>query len=79
MSSFARTYLPIGLAVGFGIWNGYYTFAPEFKEQQRKREEREKKEKPPATRPGEVSKPTHPSDPNMMDTKDQSKDRTSSP
>ncbi|KAI0843678.1 hypothetical protein F5Y06DRAFT_291597 [Hypoxylon sp. FL0890] len=34
MSSFGRTFIPIGLAVAFGVWNGYYTFNPAFKEHQ---------------------------------------------
>ncbi|KAI1412378.1 hypothetical protein F5Y13DRAFT_163467 [Hypoxylon sp. FL1857] len=33
MSSFGR-YIPLGLAVAFGIWNGYYAFKPAFKELQ---------------------------------------------
>ncbi|KAI1102021.1 hypothetical protein F4804DRAFT_314275 [Jackrogersella minutella] len=36
MSSFGRTFLPIGLAVVFGIANGYYAFKPSLKEAQEK-------------------------------------------
>ncbi|KAI2464289.1 hypothetical protein F4781DRAFT_413424 [Annulohypoxylon bovei var. microspora] len=35
MSSFGRTFIPIGLAVAFGMFNGYYVFAPMFREQQK--------------------------------------------
>ncbi|KAI0900297.1 hypothetical protein F4806DRAFT_491184 [Annulohypoxylon nitens] len=34
MSSFGRTFIPIGLAVAFGIFNGYYAFAPTLREHQ---------------------------------------------
>ncbi|KAI8960871.1 hypothetical protein F5Y11DRAFT_328375 [Daldinia sp. FL1419] len=40
MSSFTRTAIPIGLAVAFGIWNGYYVLNPAFKEQQEKAQQR---------------------------------------
>ncbi|KAI0802322.1 hypothetical protein GGR55DRAFT_454847 [Xylaria sp. FL0064] len=33
MSSFGRIYVPLGLAVVFGIANGYYAFQPLLKEQ----------------------------------------------
>ncbi|KAI0965991.1 hypothetical protein F4678DRAFT_451002 [Xylaria arbuscula] len=33
MSSFARSYVPLGLAIVFGIANGYYAFQPLLKEQ----------------------------------------------
>ncbi|OTA65077.1 hypothetical protein K449DRAFT_392159 [Hypoxylon sp. EC38] len=36
MSSFTRTFIPIGLAIAFGVWNGYYAFNPAFKEHQQK-------------------------------------------
>ncbi|OTB04528.1 hypothetical protein M426DRAFT_320647 [Hypoxylon sp. CI-4A] len=35
MSSFGRTFIPIGIAVAFGVWNGYYAFNPALKEQQK--------------------------------------------
>ncbi|KAI1381319.1 hypothetical protein F4677DRAFT_402661 [Hypoxylon crocopeplum] len=35
MSSFGRQFIPIGLAVVFGIVNGYYAFNPALKEQQK--------------------------------------------
>ncbi|KAI0202542.1 hypothetical protein F4808DRAFT_420490 [Astrocystis sublimbata] len=36
--SFGRTYLPAGIAILFGIVNGYYAFQPLLKEQQEKRD-----------------------------------------
>ncbi|KAI1453819.1 hypothetical protein F4805DRAFT_442258 [Annulohypoxylon moriforme] len=35
MSSFGRTFIPIGLAVAFGIFNGYYAFGPIFRDHQK--------------------------------------------
>ncbi|KAI0100713.1 hypothetical protein F4776DRAFT_649425 [Hypoxylon sp. NC0597] len=35
MSSFTRTFIPIGLAIAFGVWNGYYAFDPAFKDHQK--------------------------------------------
>ncbi|KAI1805691.1 hypothetical protein F4811DRAFT_203812 [Daldinia bambusicola] len=40
MSSFARVALPIGLAVGFGVWNAYYVLEPALKEEEEKRQQR---------------------------------------
>ncbi|KAI0884884.1 uncharacterized protein GGS22DRAFT_164563 [Annulohypoxylon maeteangense] len=34
MSSFGRAFIPIGLAVAFGILNGYYAFGPLLQEHQ---------------------------------------------
>ncbi|KAI0518537.1 hypothetical protein F5B22DRAFT_644844 [Xylaria bambusicola] len=34
--SFARNYVPLGLAIVFGIANGYYAFQPDLKEQHQK-------------------------------------------
>ncbi|KAI2611681.1 uncharacterized protein GGS25DRAFT_205475 [Hypoxylon fragiforme] len=39
MSSFGRTILPVGLAVAFGIWNGFYAFSPAFQEERQRREQ----------------------------------------
>ncbi|KAI1126559.1 hypothetical protein F5Y10DRAFT_266993 [Nemania abortiva] len=36
MSLFARNYVPIGLAIVFGIVNGFYAFQPLLKEQRQK-------------------------------------------
>ncbi|GAW14756.1 hypothetical protein ANO14919_041590 [Xylariales sp. No.14919] len=41
--SFARNYVPLGLAIVFGITNGYYAFQPIL------RDEHAKKEIPPKT------------------------------
>ncbi|KAI0537011.1 hypothetical protein GGR58DRAFT_473153 [Xylaria digitata] len=38
MSLFARNYVPLGLAIVFGIANGYYAFQPLLKEQHEKTE-----------------------------------------
>ncbi|KXJ89639.1 hypothetical protein Micbo1qcDRAFT_164930 [Microdochium bolleyi] len=37
MSFFVSRVLPLGFAIGFGIWNGYYAFNPVFKEQMEKK------------------------------------------
>ncbi|KAI5858163.1 hypothetical protein GGS23DRAFT_341157 [Durotheca rogersii] len=34
MSSLVRGFLPISLAIAFGIWNGYYAFDTSLREQQ---------------------------------------------
>lgn len=39
--SWLRNILPVGLAVGFGIWNAQYVFKPALVEERRKREEQE--------------------------------------
>ncbi|KAI1300778.1 hypothetical protein F5Y03DRAFT_363533 [Xylaria venustula] len=36
MSAFGRSYVPLGLAIVFGIANGYYAFQPVLKEQHQK-------------------------------------------
>ncbi|KAI1213646.1 uncharacterized protein F4807DRAFT_408567 [Annulohypoxylon truncatum] len=35
MSSFGRNFIPISLAVAFGMLNGYYVFGSTFKEHQK--------------------------------------------
>ncbi|KAI0106994.1 hypothetical protein GGR51DRAFT_162761 [Nemania sp. FL0031] len=39
MSLFARNYVPLGLAILFGIANGYYAFQPMLLEQHQKKSE----------------------------------------
>ncbi|KAI8625889.1 hypothetical protein F5Y19DRAFT_479227 [Xylariaceae sp. FL1651] len=49
MSSFARSYLPLGFAVVFGIGNAYYAFQPMLKGQHEKSELASKDGQQPAT------------------------------
>ncbi|KAI0007952.1 hypothetical protein F4779DRAFT_589268 [Xylariaceae sp. FL0662B] len=37
MGSFTRTFIPMGLAIAFGIWNGYYAFGPILREHHEQR------------------------------------------
>ncbi|KAH7021109.1 uncharacterized protein B0I36DRAFT_367552 [Microdochium trichocladiopsis] len=51
MSFFVSRVLPVGFAIGFGIWNGYYAFNPVLKEQLEKKND-------PALRGGQSSPAT---------------------
>ncbi|KAI1433050.1 hypothetical protein GGR50DRAFT_696436 [Xylaria sp. CBS 124048] len=52
MSPFGRNFVPLGLAVVFGIANGYYAFQPLLKEQQEKLEVMSKNGQPTGTASG---------------------------
>ncbi|KAJ1325002.1 hypothetical protein MN608_09711 [Microdochium nivale] len=56
MSFFVSRVLPIGFAIGFGIWNGYYAFNPVFKEQMERKND-------PALNVGQTGKQQQPQQP----------------
>ncbi|KAI1139839.1 hypothetical protein F5Y05DRAFT_412020 [Hypoxylon sp. FL0543] len=55
MSSFGRTFIPIGLAIAFGVWNGYYAFNPAFKEQEKTSQQSTAKDIQPRDKATEVN------------------------